>query len=109
MGRIGQKRGKRKVEDKRPKKERMIRSRIVPICHERERGRERKRERERMKSALWERGREEARTGKNGGEAKVWGDQWGGFGCGSAVVEVRGRGGHHRLGRSVMDCGVRTV
>ena len=26
----------------------------------------------------------------------------GGFGCGSAVVEVRGRGGHHRLGRSVM-------
>ena len=41
------------------------------------------RERERMKSTSGERGREEARAGKNGGEAKVWGDQWGG----SVVVE----------------------
>ena len=33
----------------------------------------------------------------------------GGFGCSSAVVEVRGRGGHHRLGRSVMGSVVWTV
>ena len=33
---------------------------------------------ERMKSTRGERGREGARTG-NGGEAKAWGGQWGGW------------------------------
>ena len=37
-----------------------------------------------MKSTRGERGREEARAG-NGGEAKVWGDQWGA----SVVVVVK--------------------
>ena len=30
-------------------------------------------------------------------------------GCGSVAVEVRGQGGHHRLGRLVMGSGVWTV
>ena len=52
-----------------------------------------------MKSARGKRGRKEAQVG-NGREAKARGAQWGGVGCGSAIVKISerdGQCGHHRL------------